>query len=308
MKPKADPQYGLRNVECCNMCGSPVLDHKILGRRLNQSQGSNPRAKTGITTTVSKCSRCDLVYANPQPIPLNIQAHYGVSPESYWAENYFTAGDQYFQYEIGKAKELLHFQPGMRSLDIGAGLGKAMVALAKAGFDAYGFEPSSQFHERAVNKMGIDHGKLRLGTIEQMEYPSNHFDFISFGAVLEHLYSPSDAIVRAMDWLKPNGVVHIEVPSSNWLVSKMLNIYYRLILTDYVTNLSPMHQPFHLYEFGIKSFQEHAQRNNYRIVFHEYYVCETFMPRTLDFVLKWWMKQTDKGMQLCVWLRKLERQ
>ena len=26
--------------------------------------------------------------------------------------------------------------------------------------------------------------------------------------------------------------------------------------TNYVTNISPMHSPFHLYEFGLKSFEE----------------------------------------------------
>ncbi|MBL7855239.1 MAG: class I SAM-dependent methyltransferase [Cyclobacteriaceae bacterium] len=306
MSLKSDLQYRFSDVEFCNMCGSPVHDHKVLGRRLNRSQGGNPRCKVGITTTIVKCSHCELIYSNPQPIPVRLQDHYGVKPETYWSEDYFKVEEQYFHHELRKAKELLHFEPGMKSLDIGAGLGKAMIALSKAGFDAYGFEPSSQFYDRAVTKMGIDPGKLQLGMIEQVSYPMNHFDFISFGAVLEHLYNPSDAILKALGWLKPKGVIHIEVPSSKWLVGQMLNLYYRLMLTDYVTNLSPMHQPYHLYEFGIKSFQEHAQRNNYQVLSHEYYVCETFLPRVLDYVLKPWMKATNKGMQLCVWLGKSE--
>jgi ubiquinone/menaquinone biosynthesis C-methylase UbiE len=298
-------KYFFNNIDKCNMCGSNTETHKVLGKRLNQSQGRNPKKKTGITTTVVKCSNCSLVYSNPQPVPFDIQDHYGVPPENYWKENYFMVDDNYFKWEIEKLKKLIDFKEGMKSLDIGAGLGKAMIALSKIGFDAYGFEPSEQFRERAISKMGINADKLKVGMIENVDYPTNHFDFISFGAVLEHLYDPSTSIVRALKWLKPNGIIHIEVPSSKWLINRLVNIYYKLNRSDYVANISPMHEPYHLYEFGLKSFQEHSIKHGYEIAFYEYYVCQTFMPKLMDIVLKPYMKRTNTGMQLCVWLRKI---
>jgi 2-polyprenyl-3-methyl-5-hydroxy-6-metoxy-1,4-benzoquinol methylase len=51
--------------------------------------------------------------------------------------------------------------------------------------------------------MKIPPEKLQLGMIENIEYPKDNFDFITFGAVLEHLYDPSAAIKKAMNWLKP---------------------------------------------------------------------------------------------------------
>ena len=303
---KSNLRYNFNFIEKCNMCGSSIEQHKILGKRLNGSQGRNPKNKIGITTTIVRCFNCGLIYSNPQPIPTDIQDHYGVPPEEYWKESYFVIDDHYFSNEIRKAKELICFKEGMKSLDIGAGLGKAMIAMSKAGFDAYGFEPSVQFHDRALTKMGVNANKLRLGMIEHVDYPSNYFDFISFGAVLEHLCNPSDSIIKAMRWLKPNGIIHIEVPSSKWLINQIINLYYKLILTDYVGNLSPMHEPYHLYEFGLKSFQEHARNNRYEVALHEYYVCQTFMPKILDRILKPFMEQTKTGMQLCVWLRKPE--
>jgi len=286
------------------MCGSKTDTHKILGKRLNGSQGKNPNNKIGITTTIVKCTNCGLIYSNPQPVPFDIQDHYGVPPESYWKENYFTITDNYFQGEIERLKKLLDFKDGMKSLDIGAGLGKQMIALSKSGFETYGFEPSKQFYERAISKMGINSDRLKLGMIEEVEYPENYFDFISFGAVLEHLYDPSDSILKALKWLKPNGIIHIEVPSSNWLIGKIINIFYKLKRTDYVGNLSPMHEPYHLHEFTLKSFQEHSKKNDYELAFNEYYVCQTFMPKIADYFLKPYMKWTNTGMQLCVWLRK----
>jgi ubiquinone/menaquinone biosynthesis C-methylase UbiE len=286
------------------MCGSSTREHKIIGKRLNTSQGKNPRNKIGITTTIAKCVKCGLIYSNPQPVPVDLQDHYGMPPEKYWNQEYFTVNDHYFKAEIDRLKKLIEFKEGMKSLDIGAGLGKAMISLSKAGFDAYGFEPSRPFYEKAIEKMGVSPDKLKLGSIEEVEYPENYFDFISFGAVLEHLYNPSASIIQAMKWLKPKGIIHIEVPSSAWLVNKIINYYYRIRRTDYAGNISPMHSPFHLYEFGLNSFIEHGKRNNYGIALHEYYVCQTYMPKIVEYIIKPYMRWTNTGMQLCVWLRK----
>ncbi|HYF70804.1 MAG TPA: class I SAM-dependent methyltransferase [Ohtaekwangia sp.] len=301
---KSERRYTFFSVGECNMCKSPVANHKILGKRLNQSQGFKPQTKGGITTSIYKCDQCDLIYSNPQPRPVNLQDHYGVPPESYWKEEYFNVTADYFKSEINAALRLLENRPSLKSLDIGAGIGKCMVALSNAGFDSYGFEPSQPFYEKAIGRMGIDNGKLKLASIETAEYPADYFDFITFGAVLEHLYDPSSAIVKALRWLKKDGIIHIEVPSSNWLINKLINFSYSARLMDYVGNLSPMHEPFHLYEFGLKSFLHHAEQHQYRVADHTFYVCDTFLPGALDFVIKPYMRMTKQGMQLCVWLRK----
>jgi ubiquinone/menaquinone biosynthesis C-methylase UbiE len=300
----AEFRYRFLSIKACNMCGSGNASHKILGKRLNGSQGRNPKKRIGITTTVCKCDTCGLIYSNPQPVPFDIQDHYGVPPENYWKKEYFTISPDYFKTEIDIFKTKFQFVPGMKALDIGAGLGKGMIALNAAGFDTYGFEPSRPFYERSLSQMGIRPDRLKFGMIEEMEYPENTFDFISFGAVLEHLYDPSDSIKKAMRWCKPNGVVHIEVPSSDWLINKIINFYYRLTGTDYVGNISPMHEPFHLYEFGLSSFEKHALLHNYKVAHHQYFVSDTYMPSFVDFFIRPYMRWTNKGMQLSIWLQK----
>ncbi|MFN8310901.1 MAG: class I SAM-dependent methyltransferase [Chitinophagales bacterium] len=296
--------YHFKVIETCNMCGSPTSGHRIMGRRLNGSQGRNPKKKVGITTTVMKCTDCGLIYSNPQPIPLNIQDHYGVPPEKYWKESYFVVDPNYFKEEIDRLRTLIEIKPGMKSLDIGAGLGKGMISMMNAGFDAYGLEPSESFYERAISKMKIPADRLKLGMMEDLDYPENNFDFVSFGAVLEHVYDPALCIERAMKWLKPNGILHIEVPSSDWLIHKIWNIYYALTMSEFVSNISPMHEPFHLYEFGLTSFNANAKKLGYEVAKSEYFVCRTFMPKLLDKILVPYMDRTNKGMQLVVWLRK----
>ena len=286
------------------MCGTSKELFKILGRRLNYSQGKSPNKKTGVTISVVQCRNCNLIFSNPLPIPSDLQDHYGIPPETYWQTEYYNVEPSYFDSVTSIVQNLMSLEPGMKTLDIGAGLGTAMKSLELSGFDAYGIEPSVPFHEKAISKTKISPKKLILSSIEDAEFPENFFDFITFGAVLEHLYDPYECIRKAIHWLKPGGIIHIEVPSSEWLTHKLINFYYKLRCLDFVGNLSPMHEPFHLYEFNLSSFNFNGDKLGYEVVHHDYYICETFLPKKLDFILKPIMKKFNSGMQLCVYLKK----
>jgi 2-polyprenyl-3-methyl-5-hydroxy-6-metoxy-1,4-benzoquinol methylase len=298
-------RYYFIEVIKCEMCGAPSSGHKLMGQRLNQTQGLRPKKKEGISVSVKKCNNCNLVYSAPQPVPFDIQDHYGIPPESYWSPSYFQWTEDYFAPQIATLKKLMEIKPGMKALDVGAGIGKGMLSLDHAGLDTYGFEPSHPFYERAISKMNIDPGKLKQGMIEEVDYPEDHFDFITFGAVLEHLYHPAASLEKAMKWLKPGGIIHAEIPSSRWLIARIINFYYRLAGTNYVTNTCPMHDPFHLYEFDVKSFQKLGERIGFNITFHEHMVCTIRnIPRPLHFIFRKYMEMTDTGLQLTVWLQK----
>jgi 2-polyprenyl-3-methyl-5-hydroxy-6-metoxy-1,4-benzoquinol methylase len=240
------------------------------------------------------------------PVPENIQDHYGIPPESYWREGYQAWTTDYFSVEISLLRKLMNVESGMKSLDIGAGLGKCMLSLDKAGFQSYGLEPSIPFYERAISVMNIPAERLKLGQIESTDYPPAEFDFITFGAVFEHLYRPKECLQKALNWLKPGGIIHLEVPSSKHLISRLINLYFILIGTNYVTNLSPMHSPFHLYEFDLKSFKAASLSLKYEIVHYKYDVCDIApIPKILQPLFSRLMKYSNTGMQLTVFLKKL---
>ena len=298
-------KYHFIEVSTCNMCGASTFQSSVLGLRLNCSQGLRPAQKEGIAITVKNCKLCNLIFPSPLPIPFNVQDHYGVPPDEYWNESYFYNDTSYFIEEISQAKKLINFKPGMSALDIGAGIGKCMAALSVAGFNVEGFEPSTTFREIAISKLGISPEKIKLGMIEEMNFNEKSFDFITFGAVLEHLYDPNAAISKAIKWLKNEGVIQIEVPSSNWLIARLVNIYYKIIGVNYVTNISPMHEPYHLYEFSLKSFINNGKINNYEVVLYKYSICSLIhIPKFLHLFFRWYMRLTNTGMQLTVWLKR----
>lgn len=300
-------KYTFEEIEVCEMCGDSTTDHIVLGQRLNQSQGLRPKSKTGISVSVMKCRNCDLIYSQPQPIPFDIQDHYGVPAEDYWKPHEFIVPSNLCYSLLKVLEELLPLKSGMTSLDIGAGLGKTMIALEEAGFDSYGIEPSIPFYERALSKMNINPEKLKLGMVEEVEYDDESFDFINYGAVFEHLYHPAQNLEKVLKWLKPNGVIHIEVPSSHYTIAKLINLYFKLARTNYVTDLSPMHSPYHLYTFGLKSFEELGKKIGYKIEKHYYSVCEIdFVPKIFHPVMRKYMELNNSGMQLMVYLKKVK--
>ena len=158
-------KYSFEPAHRCNMCGWPTDGNKILGRRLNKSQGLWPRKRPGVTTTVIKCTNCKLIYSSPLPIPDNIQDHYGVTPGEYWGNNQSVSQDDYFKEQIKMFSALYERDEradALRALDIGAGLGKCMLALINAGFETYGIEASKTFYETAIAEYGVPAAKLRL--------------------------------------------------------------------------------------------------------------------------------------------------
>ena len=66
-----------------------------------------------------------------------------------------------------------------------------------------------------------------------------------------------------------------------------------------------MHEPYHLFEFDLKSFSENGAQSNYEVVDYEYAVASIYqIPKIFHPILKWYMKKTNTGMQLTVWLKK----
>jgi hypothetical protein len=178
-----------------------------------------------------------------------------------------------------------------------------MRSLAGHGIETHGIEPSAAFRDAAIKQGGISPDRLKLGSVESVTYPAETFDFATFGAVLEHLSDPARQIARVMSWLAPGGLIHVEVPSSHWLTSRIANLVYRAQGLDYVTNLSPMHPPFHLYEFTAESFAKLAERTGHSVAFSRLLTGdETYLPGP-DRMWRYVMARTGTGMQLEIWLQ-----
>lgn len=303
-----DKRYLFEAVEACEMCSSPDAGNLILGQRLNGRQGLRTHRLQGLTTTIKRCRHCGLIYPNPLPIPAAISDHYQLAPEEYWHQNYFSDSDSYFSEQLQVASRLLGpSSPGRpwQALDLGCGVGKALQALMRAGFEVTGLEPSLTFWERCLERTGLSADRLLNRPVEDAEFDASTFDFVTFGAVFEHLYHPRACLERVLPWLRPGGVIHLEVPSSNWLIEHVYHRVLKLKGSEFTSFLSPMHPPFHLYSFARKSFADNQRRMGFCIVESRYDVCDVYYtPRLLRGLLEFIMRRTNTGMQLTLYLRK----
>lgn len=287
------------------MCGSEAA--KTIGRRLDRHQGMRPVKTKGALTTVQRCRECGLVFSNPMPVPKDLGTHYDVPVGDYWKGQPDTAEpDRYFSAQIARFRDLWsgNGDSAPVALDIGAGMGKAMVSMSHSGFETHGIEPSPSFREFAVTHTELSPDRVKLASVEDADFAGGSFDFVTFGAVLEHLPQPAEALRKALGWARPGGLVHVEVPSSDWLMARLVDTVYRVQGLDYTCHLSPMHPPYHLYEFTIESFDSFAAQVECQVAFRHLYVGATYAPRWLDPLLKRVMSATKTGMQLEVWLRK----
>jgi SAM-dependent methyltransferase len=289
----------------CNMCSADRGRWRYRGLRLDRRQGLWPSRRPGIAVPIFQCRDCDLVFPNPMPLPERLEQHYDVPPEEYWPDSYFQVDPTYAGALINRFTELTgRPAAACTALDVGAGIGKGLKALARAGFRVTGIEPSPSFYRAAIDRMGIPEGQLQLASVEDARFPDGSFDVINFGAVLEHLADPAGVLAKAIAWLRPGGLMYVEVPSSAFLMTRLVRLFYRATGSGFVINTCPMHPPYHLFEFGLKSFTRHGARAGYAVAFHEYFPCAGQMPRPLVGFFNRVMGLTGTGMQLAVWLER----
>jgi SAM-dependent methyltransferase len=94
-------------------------------------------------------------------------------------------------------------RPGARVLDVGAGRGRLVEALRRAGYDARGIDPAA----RAGGA-----GPVAREPIEA--HDDSELDAVVMWHVLEHLDGPLRALGRVRSWLRPGGVLLVGVPNA----------------------------------------------------------------------------------------------
>lgn len=94
-------------------------------------------------------------------------------------------------------------------LDIGCGTGYFLSKISPIVENLYGLDPHK------YNNVKFDN--IINGTIENMPFDNNTFDFISCLDVLEHVENPKEALDGILRVLKPGGFAIITVPACQWL-------------------------------------------------------------------------------------------
>lgn len=100
-------------------------------------------------------------------------------------------------------------RPGGRVLELGAGDGRFVARLARAGYEASGIDPSASAARAAA---AIGAAVERAGA-ESAEVAEGSLDGVVIWHALEHLDDPAGVLGRVRVWLRPGGRTVVAVPN-----------------------------------------------------------------------------------------------
>ncbi|HEX8189723.1 MAG TPA: class I SAM-dependent methyltransferase [Pyrinomonadaceae bacterium] len=232
-------------AQACPVCEAPP--GKYVGRR----GGAAHREGTGVECRIWRCRRCDLVFPNPMPLPAGgVGELYALDPDQYFRNH--DLGDKLAgaRHMVAGASRLTG-GPG-RLLDVGSGRGDVLVAAREAGWEATGIDLSPSFADYAERRSGA---KVFREPIERCGFADGSFDAVILAAVLEHLYDPDATVREIARVLRPGGAFFVDVPNEAGLYFRLGNLYQRLRGRDWVVNVAPTFEPFHVFGFSPRALR-----------------------------------------------------
>ncbi len=164
-----------------------------------------------------ECRTCDLVFADPQPTEDELKQYYS----SYWdgsvAVSTPSTRRYYLAQSVSRVRYLASYiqqgQP-LDILDVGAGLGLFAdgLRLCNVKGNYVAIEPDNEQYENLKARLGNENAYREINNIPE----GRTFDMIVLAHVLEHMKNPHEFIDTLMPLLKPDGLLFVEVPNSDY--------------------------------------------------------------------------------------------
>jgi SAM-dependent methyltransferase len=198
----------------CDACGSAEL--RVLYRQV-----PDWRHRLG-AFDVLECRRCGTGRTSPRVSEAEIGRFYPPGYASFAGDPGARGGVIRLAGNVIKAPALLRYgvprtppppRPGARVLDVGSGSGERLAALAAAGWDVSGLEPSAGAAALGEERHAALRGRVTVGRAEDAAFPDASFDMVVMEHVVEHLHSPGEVLDRARRWLHAGGVLELALPN-----------------------------------------------------------------------------------------------
>jgi 2-polyprenyl-3-methyl-5-hydroxy-6-metoxy-1,4-benzoquinol methylase len=132
-------------------------------------------------------------------------------------------------------------------LDIGCGTGEVLIAAHDLGWITTGVEISGAAAEQARNASNCT---VICSPLEEVQLKRESFDIVHLREVLEHIRFPADLLRQIASWLRPGGIVYIQVPNDllgyrfrlfgkRWWIFPPIHLHYftQQVLVQKLSNL-----------------------------------------------------------------------
>jgi ubiquinone/menaquinone biosynthesis C-methylase UbiE len=137
-----------------------------------------------------------------------------------WAPTYDVERNPLIALEENITLDLIGDVENQRVLDVGCGTGRYCELLAKRGAKVVGIDPSSGMLEYAKRKITPNcRFELRLGRVEDTNFPSNHFNVVVSALSVGHMLELEPLIREASRIVKSRGRFIVSDMHPYWFVS-----------------------------------------------------------------------------------------
>lgn len=226
-----------------------------------------------------KCIRCDTNFVYPQPsINKKIDLNYLRYGSMENKKAYFAKKNELIIRTKRNIKLLSLYKESGRLLDIGCSYGFILKTFQDYGYKTEGIEISKRSYQYAKKYCKVN---VKYGDFNKFHYNKHSFDIVSLFDTYEHFPNPKKVINKIHRILSINGILIIQTPNFNSLISKISNKNWFWLLI-----------PQHLFLFSIKSLKYLLENNGFKII-------RIFSWDDYDEVMKnilYIMKLKDKGI------------
>lgn len=139
--------------------------------------------------------------------------------------------------------------PGGRLLEVGAGAGHLLQEMQNLAWEVEGVDVDAA----AIENAGAKGLRVRLGPLEDLHYPDDHFDAICMSHVIEHIHDPAQLLRECYRILKPGGRLTLITPNAQSFCHKVFG-----------SSWFALEPPRHLHIFTRNTMRELLKESGFR--------------------------------------------
>ncbi len=222
----------------CNLCGAEDYDVLYPARYeiLQEDDLSQKFRSSGDEMLVDQlvcCRRCGFQYLNPRLRQDKILEGYSSGKDETFVSQTAAREKTFIRY----LQFIENIVPKKgRILDIGTAGGSFLGMAKNRGWEVAGCEPNRWLSEWGSRRYGIF---IHAGTVFDMGLKDESFDVVTLWDVLEHTPNPKAVLSECRRVLKPGGLLIVNYPDIDSLVSKLMGSRWVFLLSVHLYYFVP---------------------------------------------------------------------
>uniref|UniRef100_A0A7C4R5B1 Class I SAM-dependent methyltransferase n=1 Tax=candidate division CPR3 bacterium TaxID=2268181 RepID=A0A7C4R5B1_UNCC3 len=199
-----------------------------------------------------RCRFCRTVFVFPKPSRFDV-SQYNKNRYSYSEEQSraYLAKEQILRDRAKKCIDtILKYKENGYLLDIGCSYGFYLHEFKKKGFNVKGIDPAIKAIRYARKKLHLD---VIHSDFYNYDFRGNRYDIVILIDVIEHFLNPQEAIIKIKKILKKDGVLVIQTPNYESLMSILTyNKWFWLLIPEHLHLFNPYSISYFLNINGFK--------------------------------------------------------